>query len=165
MDTPNRIAIIVIFAVTFMIIGWMSPVLYATYAPDSAIIESHGFTAQDATTESDMHYVCFDRTVHRAAAGETFTELYLVTEADGDNVRREVSFETNDRYFQQGTSKVVTPLNLPDNVVAGEYRYLLVIQMELADGRVVRDFTFTSNKFNITNGVIEDTNNRSEVTC
>lgn len=147
---PARIAIILLFALTFAMIGWLSPVLYATYVPQDQIITVHEFTAEDTTTASDYHYICFDRTVKSGAAADLFTELYLVNE-NGERI--EMESETIRRYFQSGRDTVVTPFDLPEEtLVEGEYRYLLVVQMDLADGRVTRDFTYTSDKFNITDG-------------
>jgi len=145
----NKAIVIATFSITFMLIGWMSPVLFATYAPQGQIIEANSFTANNATTTSDSHMVCFDRTVSRPAAGQTFTELYLINDNSGSTERTEIAFEITNRYYQEGRSQVATPLNLPNQVVEGKYRYLLVVQMELADGRVTRAFTFKSEPFYI----------------
>lgn len=143
----NRVLIITLFAVTFMFIGWVSPMLFATYAPPDMIIDSHGFNAQNATVDSSEHYVCFDRTVHRPAVGETYTELYLVPEDSSSERRTKISTTVSDRYYQGGRSQVVMSLDLPNDVDTGKYRYLLVVEMELADGRVERPFTFVSDPF------------------
>lgn len=146
-----RVAVILLFAVTFTLIGWLSPVLYATYIPADEVMEVHGFEAQDTTTGSDKHYICFDRTVHRETTGTVFTELYLVSE-DGDKQRVEVQSDAVERYFQGGRTEVVTPFTLPPDLRAGEYQYLLVIKMELADGRVTRAMTYDSEPFTISDG-------------
>ena len=145
----SRVAIILLFAISFAIIGTFAPVLYATYTPESSIVEVHSFEAQSTTTQSQQHYVCFDRTVHQPATGKVFTELYLV---DKNENRVEVDSRTMQRYFQEGRAGVVTPFSLPDDIKSGEYTYLLVIRMELADGRVTRDFAYTSDTFTVTKG-------------
>lgn len=144
-----RLAVILLFAIAFLIAGMMAPVAYASYAPSDHIIEEKEFTAQDTTTGSDTHYICFDRNVHQQTSGLVFTELYLV---NGGDERVEVGSESMDRYFQDGRAEVITPMELPENLRAGEYRYLLVIQAELANGRITRDFTFESERFTIEEG-------------
>lgn len=144
-----RISVILLFALTFTFVGWLSPVLYATYVPADQIMEVHGFEAQDATTNAEQHYACFDRTVHRESTAKIFTELYLMS---GDNERVEVESGTVQRYMQDGRTEVITPFTLPDNLHAGEYQYLLVIKMEMADGRVTRSMDYTSEPFTISEG-------------
>lgn len=144
-----RIAVILLFVITFTLIGWMTPIMYATYMPNDEIIEVHNFDAQDAHVGDEQHYICFDRTVHRPAVGDVFTELYLVS--DGDNgTRTEIGSETFNRYFQEGTTTVITPLALPQNLKEGEHRYELVIRMHLSNSRVTRTLSFESETFNVT---------------
>lgn len=142
-----RIVVILLIVITFTTIGWISPVLYASHAPADHFIDVDGFEAQDTTVNSDSHLICFDRTVYSSTSGKVFTELYLV---NGENERVEVASETMTRYFQAGDHKIVTPIELPPNLAEGEYQYLLVIRMNLADDRITRDFAYESNTFNIT---------------
>jgi len=148
----GRIAVILLFAMTFTLIGWVSPVLYATYTPDNQVIEAHSFTAQDVNPEAEQHHICFDRTVYQQSSGQVFTELYLVSDGDPDN-RTEIESRSMERYFQGGRATVETPLDLPEQLEEGTYRYLLVIQMDMADGRVERLFTFESEPFMASNDV------------
>jgi len=153
----------VLFAILFVTVGWIAPAAYAAYAPPSQYMEVHNFYAQDATTTADSHLVCFDRTVHHGQSGKVFTELYLV---NGDGSRTvEVDSRTMERYFQDGRRAVETPFRLPEErLEAGEYRYLLVVQMQLAQGRVTREFEYTSASFNVTEG--EPTNiSREQFKC
>jgi hypothetical protein len=145
----SRIAIILLFAIAFAIIGSYAPVMYASYAPENNSIEVHSFKAQDTTVNSDEHYICFDRTIHQPSSGEVFTQLYFVGD---DGTRVEVDSRTMDRYFRNGRREVVRPFDIPKNITAGEYKYLLVVRMELANGRVTRDFTYTSEPFTIRGG-------------
>lgn len=140
----ERIVVILLFAIAFTMMGWLAPVLYATNIPQEQVIEVHDFTAQDTTTDSTEHYVCFDRTAHHAASATTFTELYMLTE---DGQRVEIQSSSTDRYFQQGRDQVLTSLDLPDELAEGEYRYVLVAQVDMADGRVERTFAFKSEPF------------------
>lgn len=147
---PTRAIVILLFALTFMSIGWIAPALYATYAPNDNIIESHEFTATNSSVDSGRHHMCFDRTVRYETSGRVFTELYLVS-GDNERMRTEVSSDTMNRYFQSGRNKVITEMSLPQNIRPGEYRYLLVVKLDMADGRVTRTFSFQSEEFYITN--------------
>jgi hypothetical protein len=147
----TRVIVILLFALTFMSIGWIAPALYASYAPNDNIIESHEFTATNASPDADTHYICFDRTVRYETSGRVFTELYLVNDKN-ERVRTEVSSEAMQRYFQSGRSKVITEMALPSDIHEGEYRYLLVVKLDMADGRVTRTFSFQSEVFHISNG-------------
>lgn len=145
----SRIIVILLFAITFTLIGWLAPVLYATHVPQSEVIEVHEFTAQNTTTTADEHHICFDRTVHRSGSAKVFTELYLL---NGDGQRVEIESNTADRYFQSGNTQVVTPLELPDNLAEGEYKYVLVAKFDMAGGRVTRTFAFHSEPFTVSDG-------------
>jgi len=146
----SRIIVILLFAITFTLIGWVSPVLYASYVPQGEIIESHEFIAQDTSTTADQHYICFDRTVQQASAADTFTELYML---DSDGNRIEVTSNSDKQYFQQGRTSVITPLDLPDDLAEGEYKYMLVAQFDLANGRVERTFAFESETFVVNDSI------------
>lgn len=148
-----RVAIVLLFAITFIVLGTSAPVLYATYAPQGSIIEVHNFEAQDTTTESSQHYICFDRTIYQPATGEAMVELYLV---DSDDRQVEIGSQAERRYFQQGKTEIIEPLELPENLKQGEYRYILVVSMDLSDGRVTRDFTYTSKTFEVMDGTSVD---------
>lgn len=143
----HRVAIILAFAIAFTLFGTFAPVIYASYAPQDNFMVVHGFEAEDASVDGGQHYVCFDRTVYQPNSGQAFTELYLVS---NNNHRVEVDSGTMDRYFQKGRAEVISRFNLPSDLQKGEYRYLLVIEMQLADGRVTRTFTYDSETFNIT---------------
>lgn len=141
-----RIIVALLFAISFTLIGWTAPVLYATHAPQNQFIDVHSFSAQDVSPEASHHYVCFDRTVEKSTSGRIYTELYLVSDS-GERV--EVGGSTMKRYFQEGRHNVVTPLELPDNLEEGEYKYVLVTELQLADGRVERAFAFKSETFTV----------------
>lgn len=154
-----RIAVILLFALTFTLTGWFAPMVYASHAPPSHIMEVDEFAAQDTSVHSSEHYICFDRTVHRGASGRVFTELYLIGD-DGKPV--EVDTNTFRDYFREGDELVLTTFDLPNDLKAGEYRYLLVIQMDLAGGRVTRNFEYESNTFEITE---ERQNSTGPISC
>lgn len=142
-----QITIILLFVLTFTLIGWASPVIYASNVPEEDVMEVHNFEASNTTTNADQHYVCFDRTVKNSNSGTVFTELYLLTE-DGDRV--ELDSQSINSYFEQGRHNVIVPLTLPNDLPRGEYKYLLTAKMDMADGRVDREFVFESNRFHVT---------------
>lgn len=141
-----RVIVALLFAMSFALIGWVAPIMYASHAPADQFIEVHNFHAQDTQPDADQHYICFDRTVRQPTSGIVYTELYLITD-DGERI--EIASDSARRYFQGERAQVVTPLTLPDHLEEGEYRYALVAQLQLADGRVQRDFMFESEKFNV----------------
>lgn len=149
-----RVGVILLFVITFTLVGWMAPIMYATHAPAENFIEVHNFEAQNTSIDTEEHTICFDRTIHSDTTGQVFAELYLIT---GDGERIEVGSDTMDRYFQEGRQQIVTPFELPDGLEEGEYRYALVIQMELADGQAPRIFSFESDEFYISDGESRDT--------
>ena len=139
----------VLFALLFITVGWITPAAYAAYAPQDHFIQVNEFSAEDTTTSADSHLVCFDRNVEQAKTGKVFTELYLVS---NENKTIEVDSRTFERYFQDGSRAIETPFTLPPHLEEGEYRYAMVIKMELAQGRVEREFEFMSEPFNVISG-------------
>lgn len=160
--TRSRIGVILLFAITFTIIGWIAPAMYASYTPQENVIENHKFTAQDTTPNADSHYICFDRTVHQPSSGSVFTELYVV---DDKGERIEVVSDEEQRYFQSGRSAVVTSQSLPDNLKTGEYRYIAVVELNLVNGRVERTLTFESQTFNVSENVNNTERSEAVVGC
>jgi hypothetical protein len=149
MDNTNlkTLLLVVTFGLLFVSIGWVAPAVYATYAPQEQFVEVHGFDASNATTADDSHVICLDRTVYQPTPTTIFTELYIV---DNAGATYEVDSRENDEYLEQGKDTVRVPYALPPEIEADEYRYRLVLQMELARGRVTRSFVFNSDKFTIT---------------
>jgi hypothetical protein len=149
-----RIIVVLLFVIAFTLIGWISPVVYATHVSNDALIEGHDFEASDATVTDNSHIVCFNRTVHYSSPGITYSELYLVND-NGDSIETKLTTNVNRRYFESGHNTVLTSFELPDELEAGEYRYILVIELEMSDGRVTRALTFESDTFQITEREIE----------
>lgn len=144
----DRIVIIIVFAIFFMSVGWLAPAFYAAYAPADHFVEQNSFEPADVSTLADEHHVCFNRTIHRASTGQVVTELYLVPVDNGTRV--EVLSKDDERFFQKGQYVVTLDIELPKNLKPGEYRYRRVYKMELANGRVSRQFVFESEVFNVT---------------
>jgi len=139
----------ILFALLFISVGWIAPAAYASYAPERQFIQVNEFSAEDTTTSAERHLICFDRNIEKAQTGKVFTELYLVS---NENKTVEVDSRTMERYFQDGDHAIETTMPLPERLETGEYQYVLVIKMELANGRVEREFEFTSQTFSVTNG-------------
>lgn len=163
--TFGNAQVAILFAILFIVVGYTAPVAYAAYAPTDHYIKVDEFSAQDTTTADSSHLLCFDRNVKEPNSGTVFTELYLVN-GDSDS-RVEVDSRTMERYFQDGDRVVETRMPLPKNLEAGEYRYILVIQMDLAQGRVQREFEYTSEKFTVVEGESAQTTNSTteKFTC
>lgn len=144
--TLTQVHLAILFAIVFISIGWVAPLTYATYAPDDRFIEVNEFSAQNATLADDSHQVCFDRDVKAGTSAQLFTELYLVS---GNDTLTRVDSKTIDTYLRQGDTTVRMNFDLPDNVRIGEHKYLLVVKMDLANERIVREFQFESEPFQI----------------
>jgi hypothetical protein len=145
----NRIIVVLLFVIAFTTVGYMAPALYASYASSEHYIEVNSFTAQNATVGDDEHAVCLDRNVKKASSATLFVEMYMLD--SNSNARVELSSFTLDRYFQHGETAVLTPIELPDSIEPGEYRYMMVVQVELAKGAVEREFEYRSDEFYVTN--------------
>ena len=144
----GRFFVIVLFVLAFTTIGWLTPALYATYAPQDTFIEANSFVAPDTTVNTQKHTVCFDRNIHQDSTGGIIMEMYLVPE-EGTPIY--IQSTQQSKYFQEGTLTEIIAVNLPRDIEAGEYYYQRIYQMELVNGRVIRTFTFNSNTFEITN--------------
>lgn len=150
-QASTRIIFILLFALLFTTVGWAMPVIYASYVPADEVVEVHSFKAENVSTPSTHHSVCLNRTVHNPSSGESITELYLIQE--GANQKIDISSKDMDRYFRKGQNTVVTTSELPESIEPGKYQYLLVIRMEMANGRVTRDFVFESEQFTVESGL------------
>lgn len=146
----EKLQVIILFSLLFVILGWTAPMVYATYAPQGQFIEVHEFSADDEYKHSDNHQLCFDRTIKSGNTGKVFIEMYVQGE-DSDN-RIEVDTSSFENYFQEGRGKVVLSYPLPENISAGTYSYEMVITLNVANERVEREFTYTSNMFEILEG-------------
>lgn len=146
----QQILIVTLFALFFMTAGWVAPALYASHAPAHSFIESNSYQANNVSTSANVHVACFDRSVNTATTGTVYTELYLVSVEDETN-RIEVESRSKDRYFEEGNAIIHVETDLPDTIERGEYYYERTYEMQLADGRITRIFTFESNTFHVTN--------------
>lgn len=140
----------VLCAILFIIIGWLAPVAHASYAPQDSFIEVEQFSTEDATLSQDVHEAHLTWTVKQTSTGRSYTELYLVE--DGDTDENRVSVESMRESFSEGTRSVTLSHELPEDVSTGTYKYVLIVRMELAHGRIVRTFQFESETFTISEG-------------
>jgi hypothetical protein len=137
----------ILFAILFILIGFVAPIAYVSVAPQSHFVEVHDFDASDTYNGADEHNVCFERTVHKPTDVDITIELVLLR-ADG-SVVEEDSFEI-DAYYQQGRERVIIPRQLrSDSISAGEYRYVHSVELVYYNGRATKQFTFTSDKFTV----------------
>lgn len=135
----------VLCAILFIIIGWLAPVAHASYAPQDSFIEVEEFSTENATLSQDVHNAELTWTVKQTSTGRSYTELYLVE--DGDSEKNRINVESMRESFSEGTRSITLSHKLPDDVTTGTHKYVLVIRMELANGRIVRTFEFESETF------------------
>jgi hypothetical protein len=134
-----------IFATAFILIGTLAPVLYASYLPQSNIIEVQKFQPTDTTIDNEYHTICWERDSDKNRAAHIRTELILFS----SDSQTEISTTSRNDIIEKGDKTINIRQPLPDNLLTGEYQYNAIIELELANGRVTRTFTFESEKFTI----------------
>lgn len=144
----QKLHVAVLFASFFIIIGWVAPLAYGAYAPQSQFIEVHDFHAEDTTTANDTHTLYLDRTVKGGYSGSLY--LALVPVDDGEYGQAVESWTTENRFYHQGNRSVSSQAPIPDNADAGTYQYFLIIEFDLSQNRIKREFRFWSEPFTIT---------------
>jgi hypothetical protein len=137
----------ILFAVLFVVVGYVAPIVFATYVPSDYYLEINDFQAENAVNGDVSHQVCLDRDVKNGQTGTIFTELYLLNGKNGERV--EVGSMSSNEYFEEGSYKIEATMVLPEAIEAGEYRYVLVIEITPAQGRVTRQIEHTSDKFTV----------------
>lgn len=143
-NTEQRILIVIAVAALFLFVGWVAPAMFATNAPDSHFLESHSFEADDAVVGEESHELYWDKTIHEQQTGTVLIELTMVS-SNGDRV--DFGTYQEDTIYQQGRHRSIITQELPEDVTPGVYQYEMVVQMQLADGRVTRTFHITSDEF------------------
>jgi len=139
----------ILFAIFFILVGFLSPIAYVNVAPDSHFVEVHEFSAEDSYLGAEQHDVCFNRTVHRQSDAEITVELVLLRN-DGIIVEED-SFNI-EAYFQKGAKDVTISRELDtEKIEAGTYKYVHSVELSYYNGRVDKQFVFESEQFNIYN--------------
>lgn len=146
----SRAQLMVLCAILFITVGWLAPVAHASYAPQESFIEVEEFSTNDATLSDGVHEAELTWTVKQTSTGRSYTELYLVEERPDEQNR--VNVESMRESFSEGTRSVTLSHELPADVTEGTYKYILVVRMELANGRVTRTFQFESETFTVSEG-------------
>lgn len=141
----NSFATVLLFVVIFATIGWIAPAMFASYVPADYYVTVHDFEAENASAGAESHNICFNRTVKSAHTSDVLIEMYLIS----DDSRTEVQALSRRSYFQKGSAVVKIPMDLPEDLEPGAYRYGIVSHAELANGRVTRRFSWTSESFYI----------------
>ena len=144
--TEQRILIILLVSLLFLLLGWVAPAMFATHAPDTHFLESHSFEAEDTTAADASHELYWNRTIHEQRTGTILIELTMVS-SNGERI----DFQTyqQDSIYQEGRQTTVMEQELPEDVSPGVYQYEMVVQMQLSDGRVTRTFYVTSDEFTV----------------
>lgn len=149
MSFQHKTTTVLLFAALFMAIGWVAPMLFYTYAPQSHFIESGEFYAENVSNGGVEQTICFERTIREPTSGKVFIELYLVDE-NGEKI--EVLTRNTERFFQPGERTIREEVQLPDSLSDGEYRYERVYRMQVYRGQLKRTFSFESEPFYIGSG-------------
>jgi hypothetical protein len=145
--TLNCTQLTVSFAILFIVVGYVAPLAFAAYVPTDYYLEVNDFQAENVEVTDNSHKLCLDRDVRTDQTGTVFTDLYLV---DGDSGERiEIGSMSSREYFQEGDYTIKQTMDLPEKVQPGTYRYVLVIQIRPAQGRVTRQVKHTSDAFRI----------------
>lgn len=144
---PNHKTLITmgIFSIIFIVIGVFAPIIYASYVPGSHIIEVQRFEPTDTTVDSEFHNIHWERDSGHTRAASIRTELILLSD-DGET---EISRMERSDILEKGQKTINVRISLPDNLETGTYKYNAVINVQLADDRVTRTFTFVSDKFQV----------------
>lgn len=137
----------VLFAILFVVVGYAAPIIFATYAPSDYYIEINDFDAESINQGESSHTVCLDRDVRDGQAGTLYTELFLIEENTGDRI--EIESNVQEEYFEEGDFAVEAETFLPTTLSAGTYKYVIVIQITPAQGRVTRTVEHKSNEFTV----------------
>lgn len=153
----NRVIIVALFVIVFIAVGWAAPVMYATYAPQEQFVQVTQFSPQNTTVGSEYHTVCWQTKVNQPAPADVDIKMILVDDGSHYEVYQTTFYE----YF--GNDQNVTPFKqrLPPNLKPGKYRYKAVAELHLANGRVKRTMTWTSDPFYIKNESTSSTHNTS----
>lgn len=143
----STIKTVTVFAVLFLVIGTLSPIMYTNLSPKSNFLEINDFDADDTYVGGESHKVCFDRNVKRPADAEITVELLGVVEGQ----LYEVDSFTVDAYFQKGEQDVSIERNIrrPNQLDPGIYKYRHSVTLYYHNERVTKDFTFNSDEFTV----------------
>lgn len=158
--TIKRGETVAIFALLFIVVGAIAPMVYIGVAPESHFIEVHNFTAEDIHVSAEEHNVYIDRTVRRPADAEVVVEMQLLRE-DG-RIVEEDSF-TVDAYVQQGRREVIVPRKIDEETTLepGTYRYVDAVTLSYYGGWADRSFVYVSDNFTVYENKSKDLNSGS----
>jgi len=137
----------ILFAILFVIGGFVTPIMYVDLAPDSHFVEVHEFDVSDTHVDADSHIVCFDRTVHKPSDADITVEMVLLKD-DGSIVEKD-SFAI-DAYYQTGRQNVKIERKLrTDSLEEGSYRYVHFVTLSYYNNKATKNFKFESDEFTI----------------
>lgn len=139
---------IALFAILFILIGTVAPIVYTQVAPESQFVEVHSFTVEDTHVQAEEHNIHLDRTVYRPAEADITVEMILLR--DDDVIVEEDSFEI-DAYYQEGRKKLIIPRKIKDStsIEVGTYQYVDTVTLSYHNGMVERTFVHRSDTFTV----------------
>lgn len=142
---------IAVFAIAFVLIGFLLPQIITLYAPDGHYIEIHNVTAQNTTTEAGAASIKVTKTVNRPTDGTILLELIKVSNGSSS----QVAVYFGPHYFEEGTETIYYVRELPDDLKPGRYYWILHFQLDYNSAQ--RTVTQTSNTFVVQNTSTNET--------
>lgn len=134
-----------VFAIAFVLIGFLLPQIVTIYAPDGYYIEIHNVTAQNTTTEAGAASIKVEKTVKRPTDGTILLELIKVSNGSSS----QVAVFYGPHYFEEGSDTIYFVRSLPDSLDPGRYYWILHFQLDYNNAH--RTVTETSNTFLVQN--------------
>lgn len=136
---------IAVFAIAFVLIGFLLPQIVTLYAPDGYYIEIHNVTAQNTTTEAGTASIKVEKTVKRPTDGTILLELIKVSNGSSS----QVAVFYGPHYFEEGSDTIYFVRSLPGTLDPGRYYWILHFQLDYNNAH--RTVTETSNTFLVQN--------------
>lgn len=145
-STQNKLIVVCLFILTFVVIGTVAPIAYLSIAPDDHFVDIDSFEATDTYSSADSHTVCFDRNVKKQSDADITIELLLLR-ADGEVIEVD-SFDV-DALLQEGDETVLVEREIQKRLEPGTYKYIHALKLDYANGWISKEFTFESNNFTV----------------
>ena len=150
----RRIQTALIFCIAFVTIGYLAPVVFATYAPAGYYVDNVELEAGNTTVDAGSHEACLRYDAREDITGMMIRSMVLVSE-DGEQIR--VDHSSYETHFHSGSQAVDCGHTLPTDLEPGTYQYRISFTFTVEHGRVERTVTTTSNEFTVTeNGTVEE---------
>ena len=143
-----------IFCIAFVAIGYLAPVVFASYAPAGYYVDDVELTAGDTTVDAEHHDVCLTYDARSDITGMVIREMVLI---DDSGELQKVGHLSHETHFKAGSQAMSCGHTLPSDLEPGTYQYRLSFTFTVENGRIERTVTTTSNTFTVTeDGTVEE---------